>query len=182
MENQTRKVAVAGNYPGGLGIIIAFLSRLVDPLIKLGVIIAGTALFAMMTMTFVDVAGRWVINKPIPGSIELTEFYMALIAAFGIGYCGLRKGHIRVDILFQYAPQKVNRWLDILAYGLTFIIFFVVTWRVFLNAVSSLQAGQTSAILHIPNYPFIFIVVIGAAILSLVMLRDLLKSIAEVMK
>ncbi len=42
-------------------------------------LLSGTALFAIMALTFFDVAGRKLLSNSIPGSLELTELLMVVV-------------------------------------------------------------------------------------------------------
>jgi TRAP-type C4-dicarboxylate transport system permease small subunit len=171
----------------------SFLSKIVDPLCKWGSIIAAAGLAAMMLITTLDVIGRYLggmefirsfttFFKPVPGTVEMVNNFMVILVSFGLGYCALRKGHIRVDIVMQYISKKANHWFDVYSYGVCFVIYVLVTWQCFNNAVTHFNNKMLSPILLFPVYPWIFILVIGAGIITLTFLRDFLKSIEEVMK
>jgi TRAP-type C4-dicarboxylate transport system permease small subunit len=134
----------------------------------------------MMFITFFNVIGRAAFNLPVRGYFESVEFAMVLMTVFGIGYCALSKGHIRVDVLSSYASRRVNCVMDIFAFGTAFIFYVLVSWQGVLNALTYLKDGRTSSVLHIPVYPFIFLLVIGAAFVALVFFRDFLKAMYEV--
>ena len=59
---------------------------------------AGWVLIALMIYTVLDVILRYVFNHPFRGSLEVTEFAMALIVFLGLAYCGWLGGHVAVDI------------------------------------------------------------------------------------
>jgi TRAP-type transport system small permease protein len=161
--------------------IVFYLSKIVDRLSGVfGVAVAGSMLTAMMLLTFVDVVGRKLINRPVQGSWELVEFMMALVVTFGLSYCALNKGHIRVDFLMQYTGRRVNLWLDLFAYLISTVFFALAAWRIWLHAIKIYNSHLTSPSLFIPVFPFIFILSVGAAMLALVFLRDFFKSIEEV--
>jgi len=177
--------------PGVIGHIANALSKVVDPLTIVGAVIACTALAAMMFLTFLDVAGAQLgkvsfINnltsffKPIIGSQEITELLMVLLVSFALGYSAFKKAHIRVDLVMQYTPNKVNRWFDIFAYGFSFIMYILIAWQGWVYAFDNIRTGMVSTILNIPIPPFNFLLVIGAALAALIFLRDFLKSIEEV--
>jgi TRAP-type C4-dicarboxylate transport system permease small subunit len=177
----------------GLTKLVAYMSKVTNPLSKIGVGISATMLAAMMFLTFFDVAGGQLgklsfINshtgffQPIIGGQEITEFLMLILICFGLAYCALHKGHIRVDLILQYTSKKVNLWFDILAYGVASIFFAVVTWQCWLSAWGNISDKSSSAILLVPLYPFAFLLVIGLALITLVFLRDFLKSIDEVIR
>ena len=171
----------------------SFFSKIVDPVCKWGGVIAAVGLAAMMLITTFDVIGRFLggleiirafttFFKPIPGTLEMVNNFMVILVSFGLGYCALRKGHIRVDIVMMYVSKKANHWFDIYSYGICFIIYVLVTWQCLNNALTHLHNKLLSPILLFPVYPFVFILVIGSAIIALTFLRDFLKSIEEVMK
>jgi TRAP-type transport system small permease protein len=183
MEARDSKTPAQATVPDGLAKTVAFLTKLVNPLSGVvGAIIASSVLAFMMFLTFFDVAGRFLLNKPINGSLELTEFSMALLVAFGLGYCALRKGHIRVDLILQYTSRKTTLWIDIFTYSVSSIFYMFLTWQTWLNAASVMNSKLTSSVILIPVFPFSFLVSIGAGLLVLVFLRDLLQTVEEVRK
>ncbi len=183
MEIEPNKVVSHAILPVALAKFNNYLSKLINPLIGIfGIAVAGVMLTSMMFLTFFDVAGRYVLNKPIFGSLEVTEFLMALLVSFGLGYTALNKGHIRVDLIMQYTTRKANLWFDVFAYGISCIFYVLIAWQAWVYALTKMTSKMTSSILLIPVYPFIFALSVGAVFLVLVFLRDLLKSIEEVNK
>jgi TRAP-type transport system small permease protein len=179
--------------PGCFGRFVDGLSRIVDPIAKIGGLVASTALGIMMFLTVLDVIGRflggwtWLHNiteffKPIPGTSEITEFLMIILVSFGLGYMAFFKGHIRVDLILQYTSKRVSKWIDVYTYLFSFILYALVTWQAWFNGIDIFNNRITSAVLAIRSFPFAFLLLIGAAIVTLVLLRDFLKSIEEVGK
>ncbi len=177
----TKEVAppVASN---GLARFVYYISKGLDPLIIIGGAVGCVMLLGMMFLTFFDVFGRFALNKPIIGSYEITELMMVLLVTFGIAYCALKKGHIRVDIVMQFISQKANQWFNIFAYLFSTIFFVFVAWQGWNNAWNQVSSDSVSVILMIPNYPFGFLLVAGAGFVTLVFFRDFLNSIAEVIE
>lgn len=178
----------------GLDKCVVILNKIIDPLCGIvGALIASVMLAAMMFLTFADVIGGQLgklsfitdhtgLIKPIVGSQEMTEIMMLVLVSFALGYCALQKGHIRVDLLFQFTPSRVTRWFSILAYGVSCVFYALITWQGWLFAWDNLSSGMVSSVLLIPIYPFNFLMVAGAAIIVLVFLRDFLESIQEVVR
>lgn len=156
---------------------INFIDKIVNPTCEIFVRIGGLVVAVMMFLTFIDVLLRYVFNSPLTGSIELTEFMMVILFSFSVSYTALKKGHIRVDFLFGYFSQKVNRVLDMFSYAIATILCILLCWQVFINGQAMYASKQTSPLLFIPIYPFIFLMVIGCALLVLVFIRDTLVSI-----
>ena len=64
----------------------------------LGALMA-VVLVAMMLLTVVDVAGRYVFNHPIAGSSEIVEYLLAILVFGTLPIATAREEHIVVDIL-----------------------------------------------------------------------------------
>ena len=182
MEIQNTKAVPAIVKPKGLGLIVYYLDKVNNRLILIATVIASVAVAIMMFLTFFNVSGRMILELPVKGYYELTEFLMLLMTIFAIGYTASQKGHIRVDILSNYISKKANRILDIITFAVAFLFFVLVTWRGWVNGLDNMKDNLTSGVLLIPIYPFNFILAVGTAILSLVFLRDFLKAILEVNK
>jgi TRAP-type transport system small permease protein len=180
MAAHLKAIADSAMQPTGLGKVINLLSKIITRPAVTVAYLSGFMCPAMMFVTFFDVGGRYTLNKPVTGSLEITEFMMAIMVGCGLAYCALHKGHIRVDALFPYLSRKAILWMDILAYGASCLFFAAVTWQSWLDAVAQVQSKVTSSVLFLPVYPFVFVMAFGVALLTLVFLRDFLQSIEEV--
>ena len=146
------------------------------------VYIAAFALFGMMMVTVGDVVGRFVFNKPITGAFELVGFLMVWAGTWGMAYCQVKKGHIRVDFLLQRFSKRGQAFLTFAAYLIGLLAFSLLTWRVILRAeyFLNLTRGNATDTLGIPIFPFVVLLAIGTGMVALVLLIDLLHTIAEV--
>ena len=59
--------------------------------------ISATVLFVMMMITAIDVAGRYLFNKPLAGGFELTEMMLAALIYCGLPLVSKRREHIVID-------------------------------------------------------------------------------------
>ena len=69
------------------------------------------ALCAMMTLTFVDVIGRYFFNAPVAGGFEIVAFLLALVIFSGLALVTRDQQHITVglfDGLFRGRVQRVR--------------------------------------------------------------------------
>jgi TRAP-type C4-dicarboxylate transport system permease small subunit len=180
MEVKANQTAERPGALKGLGAVVNCLTKIVDPLVRYTVIISAAAVALMMFMTFVSVVGRITFELPVKGYFELTELFMGLMVIFGVGYTAIKKGHVRVDIISNYASPRVNAILDLFAYGICFLLFVLISWQGFNNGLDNLDVGLTTSILSIPVFPFNMLLSVGTAILSLVFLRDFLQAVNEV--
>ena len=136
--------------------------------------IAAAFLFILMLLTCSDVILRYLFNKPIMGSFELTEFMMAIIVSFSLANCALQKGHVRVDLLVSRLSERAQIVMNSLAYFAFLGLFALITWRIVPRAMEMMEFNQVGLISRIPVPPFVLLVAVGTAVLCIVQLKNLL--------
>jgi TRAP-type C4-dicarboxylate transport system permease small subunit len=115
--------------------------------------LAGVALFAMMTLTFLDVVGRKLFNHSIVGSVELTEIMMLALIYAGMPLASLAGEHVIFDLLDAVLPQRVKRWQSISSNLICTGLLGVAAWFVFNRAMRTQAMGDTTAQLIIAVAP-----------------------------
>ncbi len=71
-------------------------------------IVGMGGVFVLILWVTTDVAGRYLFNKPIVGSLEITELLMAVMVFSGLAYTGVLRAHIRIDTLVGRFPERVQ--------------------------------------------------------------------------
>ena len=143
-------------------------------------IIAAIGLGAMMLLTVADVSGRYFFNHPINGAWEMIGLLLVCAGTWGLAYCQMEKGHISVTVLLERFPPRVQAIALSVAYLIGLAGFSLICWRTLLltNRYIS-QKGHITDTLHIPYYPFTLMMAIGAGMLALILLVDLVRSVTE---
>ena len=167
---------------GWLSRVGQFLEKAIFPISRFLLLIGQFILALMVMLTVVDVFLRYVFNRPILGSYELTEFMMAILVFSSVGYAMVVKGHVVVDLVFSRLPQKAQHIVECVTSFIAFILFSVVTWRNVLHAQTTWQRNDVTAELFIPISPFILFVAIGIAVLSLVLFVQCIQSLAKALQ
>ena len=143
--------------------------------------VIGLAFFFLMVMfTFVDVILRYLFNRPIMGSKEITELMLVLVVSLGIAYTHSKKGHVAVDIftgkLSSEGQLMINTVTTILSIGL----FIILVWQ---NTVNFLWFMSTDKIhglaVQTPAAPFAAIIVLGCVLLLLILIQDLIRNLIQ---
>ncbi len=136
---------------------------------------AGLLAVIMLLMTF-DVIGRYIFKHPINGSDELVGLLLLCVAACAFSYTQKEKRHIRIDVIIDHIPRKLQLGFNVFNSLITLGMLSVITWQMFIAArkfVLNLQSGSAaSEVLGIPWYPFLIILVIGFGVFTLVILAD----------
>lgn len=154
-------------------------AKVVDPIVRWVNNAGVTILAMMMLLTVADVTLRYFFNKPILGSYEITEFMMTMLAAFTIGYAGLLKAHVNVDLVYSRLPERVQGMISIFTNLVCVVFFGLMSWRNIYQSFVLREAHSVSSALSIPEFPFIFLLGIGFGIIALVFVLQLLESIAK---
>jgi TRAP-type C4-dicarboxylate transport system permease small subunit len=152
------------------------LDKLNDWLNRILLILGGIAVLALMLLATGNVVMR-IFHLPFRGTYEIVGFLGAVVIAFSLGYTQKRKDHIVVDILTEKFSKRTNRILNLFNYLVTMIFFGIVSWQVFVWGIKIWRGGELSETLKVIFYPFVLSVGLGFAVLSLVLLNDLLRTL-----
>jgi len=158
---------------------VSLTTKIINPIIRWVNNAGVTILALMMLLTVSDVTLRYFFNKPLLGSYEITEFLMAVLAAFTIGYAATQKAHVNVDLFFTRLPERLQGFVSIFTNLVCVLFFALMCWRNIYQSAVLREAGSVSPALSIPEYPFIFILGIGFGIIALVFLFQILESISK---
>jgi len=154
-------------------------SRIVIWVSQILAIIATVALLVMMGISVADVAGRYFFLKPIRGAFEMVGMPLVIAAAMGMGYCELRRGHIRISLFTDRFPEKVRSAASILAYVICIGTTGLMSWQGFLRTSDYLgkQLGRTTEAVGMPIWPFILAFSIGFGWICIVFILELIETI-----
>ena len=138
--------------------------------------LAGAAvLFAMMLLTTVDVACRYLFNSPILGSLEIIEFMVVLVVFFFLGITEREGAHVRVDLVLSTLSSNPRRGLKVFTLLLSLAIMALITWMTGVQAMETAEVGEYSSILHIPKSPFVWAVGLGCLAMCLELVRQIVR-------
>jgi TRAP-type C4-dicarboxylate transport system permease small subunit len=155
------------------------LTKIIRKITQVLLAIAAAVLSIMMLLTAVDVVMRYLVNRPISGAFELTEYMMAIFVPFSIAYCAEQKGHVSVEFLIKRFPKWIQESVDILTSLLTMLFAVFMAWQNILYIGETYTDKLTSAVLLIPVFPFIAPVAIGIGVYALVTMLHMLKPARE---
>jgi TRAP-type transport system small permease protein len=154
----------------------------IESISRIMAIIASVVLCAMMLLTLVDVAGRYFFNRPILGTWELVGLLLVFAGTWGLAYCQIKRQHIRVDIISTKFPRKGQAVVDFISYLVGAVGFGLISWQVLLMAKNYFVHKYVTDTLDQPIYPYMIGLAIGSALITLVLLIDVVKALAEVMR
>jgi TRAP-type C4-dicarboxylate transport system permease small subunit len=151
---------------------------------KVAAIIAAVVLAVMMMLTVADVCGRYFFNRPIKGTWEIIGLLLVCAGSWGLGYCQMQKSHISVTVLLERFSPRGQAIIRSLAYLIGLVGFSLLCWRVLLLAqryFTTMKSYVTDT-LEIPYSPFMLLLSIGAGIMALMLIVELVHSLTEVVR
>ena len=123
--------------------------------------IAFAAVLSMLVVagvTIADVVLRAVADSPVVGMNELTEvfFAVAIAACFPVGLT--QRVHITVDLLADRYGERLTAWLKVLGAVMLFWMFALLAERMGDIAAELTKTADSTTILEIPTWPFLWLV------------------------
>ena len=131
----------------------------------------------LMLLTTADVVGRDLFSKPIAGTLEVSEYMLAVLILLGAAYTQQVKGHVCVDFFTGRFSRQTRVYFDTLTGVLSLLIVTLLAWQGF---VLGFQETAVTDQLRIPKAPFKMLVGIGGTLLWLQLLIDLADHIAKI--
>ena len=155
-----------------------WIARLTDRAFAAGMV----WVLVMMLLTAVDVTGRYVFASPVPGSIEMSEFMLALFGMLGMGYTERMNANVRVTILEKVLPGRVMAGINAVVYLLSAGVIGLLVYQGWIMAIEEYHYKTTSDNLGIPVYPFFFLLSLSGAVLVLVLLDKVRVNLTQLVK
>jgi TRAP-type C4-dicarboxylate transport system permease small subunit len=119
-------------------------------------IAASALLFGMMVLTFFDVVGRYLLNKPIRGAFEITELGLLVLIFAGLPLVSHADEHVTMDFIDRMLPERLARvWVRAMHVVCAAIMFFLA-WQVWLKAAKISGYSDTTDVLRVPIGPFVY--------------------------
>jgi TRAP-type C4-dicarboxylate transport system permease small subunit len=145
-----------------------FINRIVNN-------ISAIMILLLTAVTIIDVTGRFFLNKPLPGTIEVTELSLVLIVYFAFGYTEHYEEHVVIDTAYELMPKSVKRVLYMVAGLISFVIILLMAWQLYVYAGRMLVGRYETGVLKIPYYPVVVAAAIGSLCYALAILSNMIK-------
>jgi C4-dicarboxylate transporter DctQ subunit len=139
--------------------------------------IAVAVLVGCGALICIDVALRYVFNRPIVGGIEIIEYALVYITFLGASWAVPRGAHIDIDVCVQAMPKFWQRicvfFSNLISLGVAVVLMVFgasVTWTAYM------RAAFKPTVLEIPTWIVLLIIPIGSALLAARFLRETIVS------
>jgi TRAP-type C4-dicarboxylate transport system permease small subunit len=140
---------------------------------------AGAALVCMMAFTVADVVLR-TIGRPVAGSFEVIGWLAAAAVGLAVGYVQLHRGHVAMTLVTDRLRGRAAAFVDALTSLLSLALFAAVAWYVMRYGQVLHASGSLSETLKAIVHPWVYLLALGFAGLTLALLLDTLRSLVRI--
>ena len=141
---------------------------------------SGMVLLAiLMLLGTADVIGRYFFNSPIIGTREIGELILGSMTMLGWAGTQLVKGHIKVDLFLVHFSRRAQAITRFTTTSVALVLFGLISWQAVLTARLYHEGGRLIYTINWPLAPFQILVSLGAVVLCLVFILDLIHYAAE---
>jgi TRAP-type C4-dicarboxylate transport system permease small subunit len=152
------------------------LARHLDNVVTWWALSGGLVFVALVVMSIVSIVGRKLFSAPIEGDMELLMMGAAVGSAAFLPACEMHDHHIKVDALTTWMSVRARAALDAVAHALLMLAAIAITWRTALYTFECYENTEVSALLLIPLWQPVVLLVPSFALLAASALYRLMVS------
>ncbi|HEY7457661.1 MAG TPA: TRAP transporter small permease [Xanthobacteraceae bacterium] len=131
--------------------------------------LVALVMFAMMMLTTIDVAGRFLLNAPVKGSDELVSFLLATLIFASLPLITWDERHITVRLFDRWIIGRLHRVLDVLLSATSTIVLAVVTYRMWIQGVLMSEGQHITGALEWPIAPIAYLMSVLSGLTTLIL-------------
>ena len=134
--------------------------------------VAGVLLLVMTAITFADVLGRYLFDRPVAIAFELVQIVMGTLVFAALPLVTATDGHVAMGLFVERLSGRVRLMQRLLAYGISAAL--TVMWGIHVWRTASQLTGYGERLIFsgIPVGPFAYmmalLIFLTAALLAVV--------------
>jgi len=137
-------------------------------------IAASICIFIMVCTIVPDSIGRYFFSRPLYGTLELNTLLMSAIVFLSLAWTQSQRSHVRVEVLISRVKPKLRSMLNMICWGLGFILFLGITVGGIQEAIRSVMIGENLwGVEKFPLWPGKILAAFGSGLLCVQFLIDI---------
>ncbi len=128
--------------------------------------VAGLALLALMTLTFLDVMGRKFFVA-VPGALEVSEILMVVVLFAGLPLVAWHAEHVTFELVDKIYVGRTARWSKVFMDAFCAVAFGALAWTSWGFAGRTMDDGEVTVYLRWPIGWFVYLMTVLIAIAAL---------------
>jgi len=140
------------------------LIRILERFCQVVEILAGILLGLCTILIVASAIGRYGFAAPIPDAFDISRFLVGACIMWGFASLGYRGGHITVDIFVEWLPERIRRWIEVLAWAVLLFFVFLLVWQMLERVDSAARSNEGTFDLRLAVWPMLALIWAGAAV------------------
>lgn len=113
---------------------------------------ASTLLIVAMLLTCADVTRRYVLNKSLGWSVEISELILVLIVGLGMAWLLREEGHVKVDIVLNWLKPGSRNLIIGVTSALGALAVLIIFYYGLQETIKMIEMGaKETGILRLPK-------------------------------
>src|SRR5215203_4143131 len=154
--------------------------RVIDGITEWSAYLFALLVIPLIIANVIEVFMRYVMNSPTSWALDVTTMSFGALFMLGASYTLLKGAHVRTDMLWEKFSERTKGIIDSLAFVLFFlpsmIILFAISIDDFFYSLS-INEKSTSGVWQPVIWPLRAVIPLGAALLFLQGLSEVMKSL-----
>lgn len=159
--------------------------KLIDKISEFFGALSAWIVIPLMVVVMIEVFMRHILNKPTSWGYDVLWMLFSAQFLLGGAFTLLRKGHIRIDIVYGVLSDKAKRIYDIINTAVIILLpAILLTWAGIVFAAEAFTTGENLSTTNwaFPSGPSKSLIPIGFFLLSLQCVAEFIKDVHELMK
>ena len=136
----------------------------------------------MVVVTCADVLGAKLFTAPVPGSTEIISLVQVAAIVFAVAATQRHKGHISVEMFVTTMRPRLRSFVKAFTSLLGLILFSLIIYEGILLGNRYLEAGEVTATVQIPYYPFAYAFSLAMFPVALMLLVDFIEALKKAVR
>jgi len=114
------------------------------------------SLTILVSITVIDVFGRYLLGSPLPGTTEITEIILGLLIYIGLPYICRNEEHVSVSLFSNYLNKSFLKVQKVLVNLIVFILLCIIAAQLYRHGIDLYSYNEITTYLEIPKAPIAF--------------------------
>jgi len=151
-------------------------AKMVDKTCKVFSYGSVIALFGMMVLGTADVAGRYLFNIPLTGTLEIFEILMPVMVLLSLADTQSGEEHLTAGVIDYFGLKpKTRTKIQFGVQVLMFFLFLLIVWRGVMAAMLTRRSHRLVSNIDVPLWIPELVVPIGALMMCLVLFVQIVE-------
>jgi len=156
------------------------IERGIDSIIKVAFWCAAGVATLMMLLIDANIFSRYLFQKPLLGTMEVTELAIVIVVFCVVAYAEQRRSHIAIDALTSRLAIGVRTIMASVIRFVFAVFFAFAAWQLGLLMWTRMSPIiHRTDILSIPIWPFMLVMALGSLLLSLKLVLNAIHDLSS---